>query len=148
MAEGNVDQRTGARPLTRRAMIGGLAAAMGGLVASCHVGPGILVHGGPPAHAPAHGFRRRHSSGVYLTFDSLLGVYIVAGHPHHYWFDGIFYRYHDGGWHTSSRLKRGWRRSGPRGLPPGLAKRGRRKGPPRGRGKRPRRGRGRRRDRD
>lgn len=135
MTDGSAEQRTNGRPLSRRTMIAGLAAAMGGLVASCHLGlpgPRLVSRPGPPGHAPAHGFRRRHHSGVYLTFDAPLGVYVVTGWPGYYWWDGHFYRHHDGVWVRGTRLKGRWRRAGPRGLPGGL-RRGRIAGPHRAR---------------
>ena len=65
----------------------------------------VVVHkAGPPAHAPAHGYRHKHHSGPELRFDSGLGVYIVVGHPGIYFYDGRFLRIHDRVWKVSATL--------------------------------------------
>jgi len=46
---------------------------------------------GPPPHAPAHGYRHHHHD-VDLRYDVHLGVYVVIGHPHHFFHDGRYYR--------------------------------------------------------
>lgn len=99
-------------------------------------------HGhGPPPHAPAHGYRRKHHApegDVELAFDSELGVYVVIGLPSHYFWDGLYLRVEDGRWYTSARLDGGWEACSRSSLPPGLAKktakgRGRRgRGPAKG----------------
>jgi|GEM_PF-2724602 len=80
------------------------------LLASCHSvgvhrvhhrGPGI-GHG-PPAHAPAHGYRRKHVYGYDLVYDSSCGFYVVTGLSHHYYHDGHFYRLHGDVWQVSLR---------------------------------------------
>ena len=80
---------------------------------------------GPPPHAPAHGYRRKHDTHagqVELVFDSGLGVYLVVGWPGHYWQDGHYYREVDGAWQVSARLDTGWSAAPAKRLPPGLAK--------------------------
>ena len=76
---------------------------------------------GPPAHAPAHG--QRHHQGVNrveLSFDSGLGVYLVVGHPDHYFLDGNYLRVEAGHWLISTHLDGPWRTHAVQGLPPGL----------------------------
>lgn len=46
---------------------------------------------GPPPHAPAHGYRRKHR-GVELVYDSGRGIYVVIDFPNHYYFKGHYYR--------------------------------------------------------
>lgn len=75
---------------------------------------------GPPAHAPAHGYRHKRVSGVKLTFDSGRGVYVVVGHPNCYYHDGYFYRVSGGVWEMSMKFKTGWARVSGRSLPKGL----------------------------
>ena len=45
---------------------------------------------GPPAHAPAHGRRRRVVHGVELIYDVGMGLYVVVGRPDHYYYEGTF----------------------------------------------------------
>jgi hypothetical protein len=47
--------------------------------------------GGPPPWAPAHGYRHKHHS-PDLVFDSEIGVYVVVGHPHVYFYDDHYFR--------------------------------------------------------
>ena len=75
---------------------------------------------GPPAHARAHGYRRKQVSGMELTFDTELGLYIVVGRPSHYYCDGYFYRYHGSVWQISSEPDNGWKSVSDNSLPPGL----------------------------
>lgn len=150
------DSTRGEGILSRRAMTLGLLAAAGTFLASCRVkGPPLLrpplpgvrparARRGPPAHAPAHGYRRKHRSGHSLVFDAPLGVYAVVGLPGIYFHDGLFLRRRRGVWYSSGHPRKGWRRGGGRGLPRGLArkygrggprKRARRRGRGRGRGR-------------
>ena len=112
-------------------------------------GPGPqhrVARRGPPPHAPAHGYRHRHRRhGTNLVFDTGLGVYVVAGLAHNYFFRGNYYRRVGDGWHVRGSPKGRWRKAAGRDLPSGLKKRyARGKDKRRGR----RRGRGRRGDRD
>jgi hypothetical protein len=83
-----------------------------------HRGPG-LGHG-PPAHAQAHGYRRKQVCGYELTYDSDSGVYVVIGMTDHYYHDGHFYRLHGGLWQISVRADGDWRPVVHESLPPGL----------------------------
>jgi len=82
--------------------------------------PSVSTRTGPPAHAPAHGYRRKYISGVELVFDSGLGVYVVVGHPDHYYHDGYFYRLHGGLWEMSLSLDGHWKVASEKSLPAGL----------------------------
>lgn len=90
---------------------------------------------GPPPHAPAHGYRRKHPDAhhgdVELVFDSGLGVYVVVGFPSHYWLDGTYYRERSGSFEISASIDGPWTAS--RSVPPGLA--GKAKGKPQAKGK-------------
>ncbi|MBI2380278.1 MAG: hypothetical protein HYV16_05960 [Gammaproteobacteria bacterium] len=63
---------------------------------------------GPPAHAPAHGYRRQHR-GHDMEYDGGLGVYLVIGRPGYYWWDDHYWRLIDGHWHWSVDLYSPWR---------------------------------------
>jgi hypothetical protein len=65
--------------------------------------------GGPPPHAPAHGYRHKQSNHD-LVFDSGLGVYVVLGRPDYYFWDNRYYRYHDGHWQFSADVDGRWYR--------------------------------------
>lgn len=74
---------------------------------------------GPPAHAPAHGYRRQHIHGYELVFDTGLGVYVAVGHTDLYYHQGHFYRCHAGVWQISLRADV-WQPAGIDKLPAGL----------------------------
>ncbi len=108
-------------------------ASLSGGCSHAHHGHGVHDHGpvvvhkpGPPAHAPAHGHRRKHADphhGVEMVFDPGLGVYVVVGMEGIYFHADYFYRILDGDWHRSTRVDHGWALvSQERSLPPGLAK--------------------------
>ena len=78
---------------------------------------------GPPAHAPAHGYRFKHSHGVFLVYESAIGVYVVSDHSHHYFHKNKYYRLKKGSWEISSRLDGPWKPIKEKKLPPGLQKR-------------------------
>lgn len=59
--------------------------------------------GGPPAHAPAHGYRRQHLCGFELVFDVGLGLYVAVGATDVYYHAGHFYRCRNGVWEISLR---------------------------------------------
>lgn len=103
-------------------VVGGLAALAGATLSGCHY-RSHEPRTGPPPWAPAHGYRRKHHSGVDLVYDSGLGVYVVVGWPHHYFFDDYFYRYSRGHWEKSREIDRHWYRSEPDRVPPGLRRR-------------------------
>lgn len=75
---------------------------------------------GPPDHAPAHGYRRKHASGVELVFDSERGVYLVVDYPDYYFFDDKYYRRIKDRWEVSVRIEDGWVAISNAELPPGL----------------------------
>lgn len=74
--------------------------------------PAVAKHGGPPPHAPAHGYRHKHrdASGtrVTLQFDTGLGVYVVLGQPGHYWSGSRYFRWSGVQWEVSTKLAGGW----------------------------------------
>ncbi len=82
--------------------------------------PTISKRTGPPAHAPAHGYRRKHAAGVDLVYDSGLGLYIVVGLSDHYYHDGYFYRLRGDLWEMSLRHDGGWKVVSGNSLPAGL----------------------------
>jgi hypothetical protein len=91
------------------------------------LGTGGCVHhvhhgGGPPPHAPAHGYRYHHGhDDVDLVWDAHLGVYAVVGFPALYFWDGYYYRYRDDHWQRGAGPHGQWKAY--RGhVPPGLAK--------------------------
>lgn len=92
-------------------------------------------YGGPPPHAPAHGFRQHHH-GRDLVFDSDLGVYVVVGLTNVWYLDGSYFRIRDDRWQISAGPRGPWRvtvanavpgrlyaKRHPHGAPPGQAKR-------------------------
>ncbi len=96
------------------------------LLSSCHTtgvrrvahrGPGI-GHG-PPAHAPAHGHRRKQVCGYDLIYDHSCGLYVVVGFSDHYYHDGYFYRLHGDVWQVSLRAT-DWRPVAHEALPSAL----------------------------
>lgn len=74
---------------------------------------------GPPAHAKAHGYRRKQVCGYELVYDSGRGLYVVVGIADCYYHDGCFYRWHDGTWEVSLRAEK-WSPADRGTLPPGL----------------------------
>lgn len=91
-------------------------------------GPEVVVapeRGGPPPHAPAHGYRRKHQHAhqdVELVFDSGLGVYVVVGFPGVYFHADYYFRYVDASWQISLRPDSGWAVASQDRVPPGLQK--------------------------
>ena len=81
---------------------------------------GKKIGHGPPAHARAHGHRRKQVAGVQLVYDSGCGVYVVVGLPNHYYYDGYFYRISGTVWEVSLKPDGGWASLSGRSLPPGL----------------------------
>jgi hypothetical protein len=101
-------------------------------------------HGGPPAHAPAHGYRRKHGYhhthrhkrptpqphvAVELRFDESLGVHVVVGHDGIYFHADHYYRLGDTGWEWSAQLGHAWVAAPDHGVPTGLRKLHGAKGP-------------------
>jgi hypothetical protein len=60
-------------------------------------GPPSRSHGGPPPHAPAHGYRHKHH-GHDLVFDTELGVYVVVGLRDVWFLDGSYFRLSGENW--------------------------------------------------
>ncbi len=94
------------------------------LLSACHPfhhEPGYA--GGPPAHAPAHGYRKKHGSHD-LSYDSGLGVYVVVGSPSYYYWNDFYWRLRDGIWIQASAFDGPWIvvQNTQQKLPPGLAK--------------------------
>jgi len=70
---------------------------------------GRYYSGGPPPHAPAHGYRAKHRHHD-MVYDSRLRAYVVLGYNDHYYNDGWYFRYRDGGWQINADLRdRDWR---------------------------------------
>lgn len=84
---------------------------------------GPAIGHGPPAHAPAHGYRRHHAGGWDMVYDSSYGVYVVVGMSDCYYHDGHFYRLYDDVWQISLRADGGWSPVGHDLLPLGLRNR-------------------------
>lgn len=99
--------------------------AIAGLTACIPVyhGHGRGYDQGPPAHAPAHGYRRQ-LHGHELSFDHGLGVYVVIGSPGWYYWDDYYWRLRDGIWVRAVAFDGPWLvvADTHRHLPPGLAK--------------------------
>lgn len=85
----------------------------------CHE-PTVIRRNGPPAHAPAHGHRRKYVHGMELVFDSGRGVYVVVGLSDHYYHDGYFYRLRGGLWEMSLKPNGNWKATSHNSLPFGL----------------------------
>lgn len=75
---------------------------------------------GPPPHAPAHGYRYKHSDGVDLEFNPDRGIYIVVGYEDHYFHGEFFYRVIDGGWKKCNHISGPWVDAPTNTLPTGL----------------------------
>ena len=79
-----------------------------------------VTKSGPPAHAPAHGYRRKHVHGMELVFDSGRGVYVVVGLSDHYYHDGHFFRLRGDIWEMSPKPDGHWKVVSDKSLPMGL----------------------------
>jgi hypothetical protein len=80
--------------------------------------------GGPPPHAPAHGYRKKHGKdNVVLKYDAGIAVYVVKGHRDCYFNDGVYFRLSGSTWETSARIDGPWKVAVvDRDLPDGLKK--------------------------
>lgn len=80
--------------------------------------------GGPPPHAPAHGYRQKHGrDNVVLQYDSGLAVYVVSGYRDCYFNDGVYFRLSSSTWEVSARIDGPWKVAVvDRDLPDGLKK--------------------------
>ena len=86
-------------------------------------GEGVATkkNGGPPPHAPAHGYRHKHrTDGVELAFESVSGVYIVIGFPRHYYLDERYFRIRTGTWQVSTSIDGAWKTIGMTDVPLGV----------------------------
>lgn len=101
------------------------------------VQPRPVVHGGPPPHAPAHGYRAKHAGGD-LVYDEHLGVYVVVGRAGLWFLDGSYFRVVGERWEIATGVAGPWRVARvevvpvrlyesrhPHGMPPGQAKKAR-----------------------
>ena len=88
-----------------------------------NVGKGPNYRHGPPDHAPAHGYRKKHHEhGVVMVYDSGLGVYIVAGAVDVYFHDDLFFRLSGHDWVASGSYYGPWEHAHYRNVPGGLRK--------------------------
>lgn len=89
---------------------------------------------GPPPHAPAHGYRRKHQGHDHV-WDADLGVYVVVDLPDMWFLDGHYFRFASEHWEVSAGVRGPWRvaalesvpgrlveKRHPHGAPPGQAK--------------------------
>lgn len=84
---------------------------------------GFQPSGGPSAHAPAHGYRKKNPDNVALVYNTGLGVYVASGYPGIYFHDGYYYRLNGAYWEISTVPSGGsWKRADDRNVPPGLLK--------------------------
>ena len=79
-----------------------------------------ITKSGPPAHAPAHGYRRKHVAGMELVYDSGRGVYVVVGLSDYYYHDGYFFRLRGDIWETCPKPDGHWKVVSGKSLPMGL----------------------------
>lgn len=121
----------------KRVAIATLAAALLALVGCVHVEDNDhqAKRNGPPPHAPAHGYRH-HKADVDLRYDAHLGVYVVIGHPHHFFHDGRYYRRVASHWERCGSWKKGnWKPVEVALVPVPLVKHYQAKGPKHGKAK-------------
>ncbi len=83
-------------------------------------GPGKSQGHGPPAHAPAHGYRAKTPQGVSISFDTGIGVYVAVDVPGLYWLDERYYRKGASGWQVSAYFAGPWAACAAGDLPTGL----------------------------
>ncbi len=83
---------------------------------------------GPPPHAPAHGYRHKHSQGPEIVFDSGLGVYVVVDLQDYYYHEKRYYRFRGDRWETSVHIRGPWELVVEAALPTGLQKKSHCKG--------------------
>jgi hypothetical protein len=124
--------------MTRRLAAALACALLAALPACVVVDAPVRVHhderGGPPPHAPAHGYRAKHH-GHDLVFDHELGVYVVVGLTDVWFLDGSYFRISGDHWEVSVGSPDRWRvasvsvvparlqaKRHPHGGPPGQAK--------------------------
>ena len=83
--------------------------------------PAVAKRGdGPPAHAPAHGYRAKHPThDVEMTYDSNIGVYVIVEHDNVYFHDGLYFHWSSDSWYVSATLTN-WRVASATVVPKGL----------------------------
>ena len=90
---------------------------------------------GPPPHAPAHGYRHKHRT-LDLRYDQVLGVYVVIGHPDHFFHEGYYFRRASSRWERCRSWKKAdWTVVAVEIVPVQLAKHYKGKGPKHGKAK-------------
>ena len=78
---------------------------------------------GPPDHAPAHGYRKKHGhDNVELVWDSGMGVYVVVGHDGHFFSNDVYYRVAGENWEVSGGIEGPWKVTSDKKVPKGLKK--------------------------
>ncbi|PCJ63802.1 MAG: hypothetical protein COA73_05070 [Candidatus Hydrogenedentota bacterium] len=93
----------------------------GGGSGGSHVGGGVHRSSGPPDHAPAHGYRKKHhNDDVELVFDSGLGVYKAVGFENTFYSGDYYYRDAGHRWETGSGIHGPWHEMKTKKLPHGL----------------------------
>lgn len=75
---------------------------------------------GPPPHAPAHGYRHKHSDGVLLEYHADRRIYVVIDFKDHYFHNDHYFRSKNGVWRRSKNISGPWFIAPPDILPPGL----------------------------
>lgn len=90
---------------------------------------------GLPPHAPAHGRRRKEAGDLKITYDPDRDIYVVVNLPHHYYYNGSYYRLHNGSWQVALKIDGSWKTVPHKLLPPGLKPKQKTKRPPKARGR-------------
>lgn len=79
------------------------------------------VEPGPPAVAPAYGYRHGYPNDrILLVYDPAIRAYTVTGYPHYYYTGGRYYRVRGSTWYRTSRLDGPWREVSYKSVPYGL----------------------------
>jgi hypothetical protein len=116
-----------------------------------HVGGGVGVaspvvkqkKGGPPDHAPAHGYRKKHDhDNVELIYDGELRAYAVIDFANHYFHDNTYFRLVGDYWEVAAVFNGPWTRAGDRRIPETLRHKHRKQKNPPGQSKNKGRGKG------
>jgi len=67
-------------------------------------------HHGPPPHAPANGYRYKHSKdNVTLVYDAGIDVYVVSGYKDCYYSAGQYFRLVKSSWEWSVTIEGQWK---------------------------------------
>jgi len=104
---------TGARAVIVIAMLFAMVGCSKRAVVYKERKPDVVVvkeSGGPPPHAPAHGYRHKHNrDAVVLTYDSGIAVYVVSGYKNCWYHDGVYFRLSGSTWEMSARISGPWK---------------------------------------